>query len=228
MSRNINGRPAELSNRVARIGDGKYVYDMSIKDYFGQSTTYRLLRVLAIAELIERQIAYADFAVDPEMRALLKFKRQAFLALSSHRVSLGHPLEDWSRQEQHVFYDIIGIVASAMIIQESPTLSRVVRFDEFSELTTEKREFQHIHPFPRLINGFTVESKPVLWLRFLALAELCIGLLETQGSELGLEIDQIDIGLMLDKAKDDHIHVNREKYCNALTNFRTALVRADA
>lgn len=219
---------AELSNRVARIGDGKYVYDMSIKGYFGQSTTYRMLRVLAIAELIERQVAYADFAVDPEMRALLKFKRQAFLSLSSHRVSLDHPQEDWSRQEQHVFYDVLGIVASAMIVQESPTSSRVLRFDEFSALAGEKDKLQRIDPIPRLITGFTVESKPILWLRLLALAELCIGLLETHGSALGLEIDQIEIGLMLDQANDDHIRRNREKYLNALTNFRTSLARTEA
>ncbi len=219
---------AELSNRVERIGDGKYVYDMSIKGYFGQSTAYRMLRVLAIAELIERQVAYADFAVDPEMRALLKFKRQAFLCLSSHRVSLGHPQEDWTRQQQHVFYDVLGIIASAMIIQESPTSSRVLRFDEFSALAGEQDVLQRIDPLPRLINGFTVESKPIFWLRLLALAELCIGLLETHGSALGLEIDQIEVGLMLDQANDDHIRLNREKYLHALTSFRTSLTRTEA
>lgn len=219
---------AELSNRVERIGDGKYVYDMSINSYFGQSTAYRILRVLAISELIERQVAYADFAVDPEMRGLLKFKRQALLSLSSHRVSLGHPQEDWNRQEQHVFYDVLGIIASAMIIQESPTLSRVMRFDEFSKLAAEKDEIKRIDPIPHLITGFTIESKPILWLRLLALAELCIGLLENHGSALGLEINQIEIGLMLDQANDNHIRLNRDKYLNSLTNFRTSLARTEA
>lgn len=127
-----------------------------------------------------------------------------------------------------MFYDVLGIVASAMIVQESPTSSRVLRFDEFSALAGEKDKLQRIDPIPRLITGFTVESKPILWLRLLALAELCIGLLETHGSALGLEIDQIEIGLMLDQANDDHIRRNREKYLNALTNFRTSLARTEA
>jgi hypothetical protein len=219
---------AELANRVSRIGDGQYVYDMSIKGYFGQSTAYRMLRVLAIVELIERQVSYADFTVDPEMRELLKFKRQAFLSLSSHRVSLGHPQEDWSRQEQHVFYDVLGIIASAMIVQEGPASSRVLRFDEFSALAGDKDELRRIDPIPRLVNDFTVESKPILWLRFLALAQLCIGLMETHGSELGLELDQLNLELMLDQTNDNHIRINREKYLNALTSFRTSLTATEA
>lgn len=214
---------AEFANRVARIGDGKYPYDMSIKGYFGQSTAYRLLRVLAIAELIERQVAYADFTVDPDMRALLKFRRQAFLALSSHRVSLGHPQEDWNEQEQHMFYDVLGIIASAMIVQENAGFARVLRFDEFSALAGHDDGLARIDPLPRLIDGFDVESKPVLWLRFLALAQLCTGLLETQGTELGLEFDTLDTGPMLDQTRDDHIRLNRGMYVDALMGFRVSL-----
>jgi hypothetical protein len=214
---------AEFANRVSRIGDGKYAYDMSLKGYFGQSTAYRMLRVLAVSELIERQIAYADFAVDPEMRSLLKFKRQAFLALSSHRVSLGHPQEDWNRQDQHVFYDVLGIIASAMITQEGATSSRVLRFDEFASMVVGKEGLHRIDPIPRLVADFSVESKPILWLRFMALAQLCIGLLETQGSELGLEREEINIDQALDATKDVHLREHRQMYREGLSRFRAFL-----
>lgn len=220
---------AELSNRVARIGDGKYEYDMSIRGYFGQSTAYRLLRVLAICELIERQIAIADFAVDPAMRALLKFKMNAFLSLSSHRVSLGHSLEDWSRQAQHVFYDVIAIVASNLIIQDGPGIpSRVIRFDEFVALTKSEELTAKIDPFPRLISNFTPKSKPLFWLRLLALSQLCLGLLDAQGRSLPFEVEDTDLNAMLDRAEDSQIKDGREKYLDALRKFRLSLHGTDA
>lgn len=219
---------AEFANRVSRIGDGKYTYDMSLKDYFGQSTAYRMLRVLAVSELIERQIAYADFAVDPEMRSLLKFKRQAFLALSSHRVSLGHPQEDWNRQDQHIFYDVLGIIASTMITQDGAAASRVMRFDEFAEMVNGREGLLRIDPIPRLVSDFTVQDKPILWMRFIALAQLCIGLLETQGSELGLEREAVDIDQSLDATGDAHLREHRPIYRQALAGFRTSLTRVES
>lgn len=219
---------SELSNRVSRIGDGKYTYDMSMRGYFGQSTAYRMLRVLAISELIERQVAYADFAVDPEMRSLLRFKRQALLSLSSHRVSLGHPQEDWNRQIQHVFYDVLGIISSSMITHDAPTdAGRVLRFDEFAMMVAAKDGLQRIDPVPRLLDGFSVQSKPVLWLRLLALAQLCVGLLEANGPDLGLEVEEIKLDQMLEQAGDAHINERRETYSKALNAFRTSFAKTE-
>lgn len=212
---------AEYTNRVARIGDGQYTYDMSIETYFGQSTAYRLLRVLAISELIERQIAYADFTVDPSMRSLLRFKRQAFLSLSSHQVSLGHPNENWNKQEQHVFYDVLAIIASSLIIQDvANSTDRVMRFDEFSAMVACEKSALRIDPIPRLITELSARTKPILWLRFLALAQLCTGLLEAQGTALGLEIEPINVEKMLKLIEDEHIRANINGYRDALTSFR--------
>jgi hypothetical protein len=219
---------AELANRVTRIGDGKYTYDMSLEGYFGRSTTYRLLRVLAVSELVERQVAFADFTVDPAMRSLLKFKRQAFLSLSSHRVSLGHPKENWRYQQQHVFYDVLGIICSALIVQDATTgPSRVIRFDEFVTLVDDKEGTHRVEPVPRLIAGFSVESKPILWLRLLALAQLCVGLLETHGAELGLEVDEMDIERMLEMTRDEYIRANLKSYVEAIMHFRVSLAKKD-
>ena len=39
----------------------KESFQINLERYYGRSTLYRLLRPIAIAELIERQMAYADF-----------------------------------------------------------------------------------------------------------------------------------------------------------------------
>ncbi|MDH4580789.1 hypothetical protein E8F20_02740 [Pseudomonas sp. BN415] len=214
----------ELANRVTRISDSGTHYDMSIHRYFGQSTAYRILRVLAISELVERQIAFADFTVDPAMRALLKFKRQAFMSLSSDRVSLGHPQEDWTRQQQHVFYDVLGTIASRLITHDSRGgPDRILTLDEFSEMLEKPDEARRLEPIPRLIDGFSVTERPILWLRLLALSQLCMGLLETQGAEMGLEFEKLDVDALLKGISDDHIRDNCAAYSTVLQGFRTSL-----
>lgn len=214
---------AELASRVARIGDGNR-YNMDKDKYFAQSTVYRLLRVLAIGELIERQVAYADFAVDPEMRSLLRCKRECVNAWSSDRVSLGHPQENWNRQAQHLFSDVLAMLGSSMIRQEGAAgTSRVMRFDEFAaEINGD--DASRFEPVPTLLHQFTPQSKPLLWLRLLAMAQLCNGLLQDSGEKLGLDPVPLDPAAMLSLTQDPHIESRRAEFLAALDGFRRALV----
>jgi hypothetical protein len=215
---------AECANRIGRIGDGKYRYDMSMAGYFGRSTAYRLIRTLAVSELIERQIAYADFSIDPAMRVLLRFKQQAFLCLSSHRVSLDHPDADWTRQRQHVFYDNLTMIASAMIIEEAGGSGRILRFDEFMH-AAEADGLARFAPVPDLLAGFAPEKKPILWLRLVALAQLSIGFVECHGGDLGLDITAFDTEAALELSRDRHVAKNRDAYLAAIHAFRSSFAR---
>jgi len=218
---------SELVNRVARIGDGRK-YDMSKRKYFAQSTVYRLLRLLAIGELIERQIAYADFAVDPEMRSLLKFKREAFHALSSDRVSLGHAQENWGEQVQHLFSDVLGILSSSMIKQDGPAnTARVIRFDEFAA-EVNGGGIKRFEPVPTLFDEFAPNSKPLLWMRLLAVAQLCNGLLQESGEKLGLAAVAMDLSHMMDLTADEEIKTRHAAFRSAIESFRAALAPAAA
>jgi hypothetical protein len=217
---------SEWTNRVARFGLKRSgSYDMSLQGHFLRSTAYRLLRLLAIAELIERQSAFADFTVDPGMRTLLKFKRQAGQCLSSADVSMGHPAENWTSQQQHVFSDVLSSLAAAMVVTDAGTgTERVIRFDEFHGLLESDERRKAMHPVPTLMIEFTPGSRPILWLRMLALSQLCIGLLQVQGEPLGLEVQPIDLQAMLRLPEDAFIMANAEKYVGALEVFRTALI----
>lgn len=216
---------AEWTNRVVRIGDiDASMYDMSLNGHFLRSTAYRFLRLLAVAELIERQIAFADFAVDPDMRTLLKFKRQLGQCFSSSDVSLKHPQEDWLHQRQHVFSDTLSSLAAQMVVPDSTTgIERVARFDEFQVMLNDQKRAEKLHPIPALMIGFTPASKPILWLRVLALSQLCTGLLETQGRDLGIEVQAVDLKLMLGLTGDQAISDGKTMYLEALEKFRSAL-----
>lgn len=218
---------AECASRIDRIG-GEEQYDSSLRSYFGQSTIYRLLRVLATAELIERQVAFADFAVDPSMRMLLRFKRLMNYALSSDGVSRGHPDENWHDQEQHVFSDVIAIVCASMIVRDSESVPpRVMRFDEFSNAILQGDGKVRFQPLTLLLNNFEPESKPILWLRLLAIGHLCVSLLELQDVMLGIEPTKFRTDNLLRRAKDGHISANLQKYLRVMDFFSSALRTRD-
>ncbi|WP_250633120.1 hypothetical protein [Pinirhizobacter soli] len=211
---------SEAANRVLRVGDGLET-DLSLNEYFGRSTAYRVLRVLALGELVERQIAYADFSVDPDMRSLLRFKRLAMACFSSSRVSLGHSQEDWNEQKQHVFQDNLGSLASLLIIPEKPSSpSRVMRFSEFNAAFVTSVHLSRLEPIPRLFASFSPKSAPILWLRLLALMHLCAGLVEAQGAQLGLEAINMDVDALLKLSADAEITKRMDEYKQMLEGFR--------
>src|SRR6266849_3235621 len=98
---------SDFASRISRIGTGQQPYATSLKGYFGRSTVFRFLRLFGIAELIERQTAYADFSVDPSMINLLRFKSAAFRCLCSSTISLNHPKANWDEQVEHIFHDTL-------------------------------------------------------------------------------------------------------------------------
>lgn len=83
-------------------------WDTGPGQYYGRSLVYRLLRPLAVCQLVQRHLSYADFSVDKKTRDLLVFETAA------HRMLVGgDPLPfyeglDFSTQSQHVFRDNLG------------------------------------------------------------------------------------------------------------------------
>lgn len=209
---------SEFAGRVRRISSGD-TYDMSMGAYFGRSTAFRLVRIFAICDLIERQIAFADFAVDPAMRSLLHFKRRAFSSMSSREVSLGHPKEDWGKQAQHIFNDVLTVLGGSLILQESGAQPRVMRFNEFIAALADATFSLRLEPVPRFITNFTAETKPLLWLRMLALAQLCNALIASQGVSLGIAVEEIDFEKAIALTRDEHIRQSADEYHNAILQF---------
>ena len=219
----------EFSARIDRIGTGKQTYATSLAGYFGRSTLFRLLRLFAITELIERQIADADFSVDPSTVNLLRFKHQAFMCLSSSSVVLDHPNAKWSSQIEHVFFDTLSIVSAAMILVDpAGKPDRAIRFDEFNSFVEEATKLEKLHPFPRLFEDFSVDSKPILWIRLVSLAQLCSTFLATEGPRVGIMPESYDCSKMLLATTDKFIRDNHQRYCEMVKTIVSPIQNCEA
>jgi hypothetical protein len=217
----------EFANRVNSIGQGRQTYATSLKGYFGRSTVFRLLKLIAISELIERQMAHADFSVDPTMVVLLRFKQMAFRCLSSGSVSLNHPRANWDKQVEHVFYDTLSMVAAAMIVSDGTGKSdRVMRFDEFNAFALNPEMCVKINPIPQLMENFTIANKPILWIRLVALGQLCSEFAMQEGTIVGLTPEPYNGEEYLRSSGDEFVITNYERYSQMLRDVNSSITLA--
>jgi hypothetical protein len=201
----------DLAGRIQSYGLGRG-YDLDLQGYYGRSTLFRILRPLSLAELVERQIAYADFAVDAGAIDLLRFKKNAFAAFSGGSLVEGHPNVVWSRQEQHVFFDYLSRSANALIINADGESERVLRFDEFDRMLDGKDAMERLSPFPTILHGFTAAAKPLLWVRLVAYGNLCNDFVNTAGKSIGFEVREYPVAELLSAAGERTIADNIAEY----------------
>jgi len=191
-------------------------YSTKIQGYFGRSLLYRIGRVLAVTELIERKIAHADFSVDPAMVILLRFRGQVFKALSSGDVPLDHPDVDWTNQREHIFRDQLPVIAVSMVVEDP--MERVTRFDEFIN-HLDRDHGTYLQPLARLVDQFDLTRTPIFWLRLLAMSEACRGLLENEPVAEQLDNPRLDLRQLLALSGNAYLKDNEPRYLDALKSF---------
>ncbi|HEY0956307.1 MAG TPA: hypothetical protein VGE36_16225 [Roseateles sp.] len=191
----------DLAGRIESFHTREH-YRMDIASYYGRSTLYRLLRPLAIAELIERQIGVADFAVDPSAVVCLRFRRTITRIFSGDELVRGRPDVDWGRQAQHVFADSLAACAQALI-QRDGSAERILRFDEFNA-RLDADGMAAVSPFDQLLDGLQVGAKPILWLRLVAYGHACNALIDRLGPGLDFESRPFPTAALLAATGDAH------------------------
>ncbi|MFI5330721.1 MAG: hypothetical protein ACHQ2F_06765 [Desulfobaccales bacterium] len=214
----------EFANRINHIGQAKWSYSTSLKDYFGRSTVFRLLRLFAISELIERQMAHADFSVDPTMVEILRFKQTAFQCLSSSKTSLNHPGSNWKEQVEHVFHDTLSMIAAAMIVSDAGgKQERTMRFDEFNAFVLNPEMLARLSPIPRIMEDFTIAGKPIFWVRLVALGQLCSAFVVREGPTVGIAPEPYGGAELLRPSGDEFLEANHDIFRQMLENVASSI-----
>jgi hypothetical protein len=191
----------DLTSRLSAYSLGTR-YGLDLRYYYGRSTLFRILRPIAIAELIERQIYFEDFSVDRDAVSLFRFKEAAYSALSGKALVGDHPRVNWDYQTEHVFYDQLAKVAEAVIVSDG---TRVMRFTEFDRAVDEDTFVHTLQPMPALFGDMTPRSKPILWLRLVGFGALCAHVLDTQGRGIGFPPVDYPVRDMLLVSNDEYL-----------------------
>jgi hypothetical protein len=191
-------------------------WNMDPAQHFARSFIYRLLRPLALAQLIERQMSIADFSVDPNAIALLRFNRAAERMLSGDEVVLGHPDADWSTQSQHLFRDNLRVAAANLIVEDEdpPTVMDYLRFtSELPRPGSDPSLGALALIFSRC--GANLTGNPLFWVRVVGYTYACNRLIAEHGQSLGFENVALDAEAMLRAVDDETISAKAAEYVAA-------------
>lgn len=195
----------DLAHHIQTHGLDGYEYDLVPSNYYGASTLFRIVRPLAISELIEVQMTYADFSIDPEAVDLLRFKRSIYEALTDKNPIFDHPKADWDNQKEHVFSQSLGIIAHSVLISEENKADRVMRFHEFSQFISNPGNLASLQPLPDQLTQFSISKMPLFWIRLVCVGHICAEFVNTLGTKAGFANIAYKHRKLLELAEDDYI-----------------------
>ena len=201
----------DVVGRVESHADSRW--NMDPEQHFARSFIYRLLRPLALAQLIERQMSIADFSVDPNAIALLRFNRAAERMLSGDEVVLDHPGADWATQSQHLFRDNLRVAAATLIVEDEdpPTVMDYLRFtSELPQPGSDPSLRALALIFKRC--GTNLTENPLFWVRVVGYTYACNRLIADHGQSLGFENVALDAEAMLRAVDDETISAKAAEY----------------
>lgn len=202
----------DVERRVTLQTGGRR-WNLDPAQYFGRSFVYRLLRPLAIGVLVERQMSYADFALDKDAVALLRFDTAAYRMLSGSDPLPYHDGLDFARETQHVFRDHLRAAAGRLLSSDGDA-TVVMSFAAFSEAFPDPRADRHLAPLARLFPAGTgsLLDQPVLWTRLVGYAYACNRYLVEHGTDLDIGAREVDCPALLSGVRDPQIAAQLTSY----------------
>lgn len=195
-------------------------WNMSGREYYVQSFVYRILRPLAVGQLIQRQVSFADFAVDEHGKEVLRFDATAREILTGGAILAGHKA-DWSGQTDHLFSDNLQIAAATLLGRDGDGPTRVLDFSEF----VEKVKAGNLpSPVGELFAIFekcerSLLENPVFWLRLVGYGRLCQRFVDDRSEGLGFRKRTYDVVAMLRETDDPAIASDPNKYAAVIEDL---------
>ncbi len=205
----------EIAERINNYGDyGWKKYTVGLGGYYGRNTLYKILHPIAIAELIERQIAYADFFVDEQGVQILKFQKASFTAFTDGGPILNHPNIDWDNQIEHLYSGTLKKLANKLVISDEKVASkeRPMRFHEFDEFVKNPQSVGAFSPISDILEKFQVSKHTIFWVRLVCFGYICNEYVGILGSKVGFEKVLFDTRKLLKLSPDSHILSNIDQY----------------
>ena len=214
---------SRVGGHVRAGGRAATRWNLSGKEYYVQSFVFRILRPLAVGQLIQRQMSFADFAVDEHGKEVLRFDSTAREMLTGSNVLSGLK-GDWSFQTDHLFSDNLHVAAATLHVRDPDGPTRVMDFSEFVERV---RAGKLPSPVSELFAIFekckeNLLENPVFWLRLVAYGFVCQQFVEPRSEGLGFRKRPFEIEAMLREAASPEISSDPGRYAAAIRALTTS------
>jgi hypothetical protein len=202
---------------VRRVrGHVRQGWNMDPSGTYVRSFVYRLLRPLAVSQLIERQMSFADFSVDSSAVALLRFNTAAERMLTGDEILLDHPDADWSGQSERVSRENLRAAAAKLIAEEEggPV---VIDFARFQRKVPDLQASPELGDLTQIFVGCgdNLTNNPLFWLRVVGYAYACSRLIAEHGIAVGFEDVPLPVEDLLHAVDDDRISTRAADYLQA-------------
>jgi hypothetical protein len=199
----------------------RYPFRVDMGSYYGMSTFYRLARLLCLSDLIERQVAFADFSIDESALELLRFKKSLYLLLSGSKITNHHPRVDWENQVEHLFFDTLSIVGEGLAVKAEDNTLRCMTYGELVDAFESQQIPPTLRPLIGLLQDFDLAEKPILWTRLAGVGALCAALVADTGAAIGFQSKPYDLAALLRASRDEFIVSNADKYVSLFEETRS-------
>jgi len=107
-----------------------------------------------------------------------------------------HPDAEWGFQKEHVFYHSLTSAAKTLIAKDGDGV-RIVDFEEFDSFAENHQNHELLHPFPRILEDFRPNEKPLFWCRLVCFGYICNEYLRRAGTRIGFEDRPYDLRQLL-------------------------------
>lgn len=206
--------------KVRITSQPKQSYKIDINGHYGRSTIYRIARLLCLSELIERQVTYADFAVDHSAIKLLEFKKTLYLLFSGSKITCNHPKVEWDTQEEHIFFDVLSSIGNALVIRENEMQYRCMHFSEFTDSLDNNGIIEKISPLLYILGKFDINKTPILWVRLSCIAALCNSLISEFGLAVGFKDKPLDLASLISESDDEYLNKKIDKHVKIFNEIK--------
>jgi hypothetical protein len=199
-------------------------WTMTPSGYYVHSFLYRLLRPLAVGVLVERQMSYADFSVDPSSVDLLRFDRTAYRMLTGaepfvepkpgNGASVYYTGLDWGRQSQHIFRDNLRIAAMFLLKKGVDDREVVIDYAEFRERCPDPLAEPCLADLAQLFgrNNDSLRESGVFWVRLVGYAYCCRDYVVRHGQGIGVGVPELAVVSLLGQTRDPQIQAHLADY----------------
>jgi hypothetical protein len=186
-------------------------YSLSVNNYYGLSTLYRILRPLAIAEIIERRMGSFDFRIEPCAIDLLKIKNSLYRSFSTSKLITDHPRANFKEQAEHIFWDNLQRMAESLIENKIDLQERVISFSEFQDNIIREEKTTPLSPMINIFDKFDIKAKSIFWVRLVCYGYVCKSFSKKYAHEADLNIEEYSLKELITYSDDRYFLTNIDK-----------------